>query len=115
MAVELYSTATEYLANALTFNRGDSSDVVSVHVYHDADPNAVPAELDFITVALIEPPDPLAEGSNIDVMSLIGPGPGAHELLAGGVGGNAVDYQRWVAIKTASEFIIRKTDTVSVI
>lgn len=109
MAVELYSTATEYLANSLTFNRGDEGDVTSVHVYHDIDPNAVPTEASFTTVQLVSPPDPLSEGTNIDVLSLIGPGVGAHLALTAG------DYQRWVGVKTANEFIIRKTDTVTVL
>lgn len=105
---ELYSTATEYLANALTFTRGSVADVVSVGVYHTLDPLEVPAVADFIEVPLVQSPDPLAEGSNIDVISLIGPGVGADLALTAG------DWQRWVLVTTATETIIRKVDVVTV-
>lgn len=105
---DLYTTATEYLANALTFTRGTVDDIASVGVYHTVDVDEVPDELDFHACLLVEPGDALAEGSNIDVLSLIGPGVGAHDTLTAGV------YQRWVLIKTSTETIIRKVDTVTV-
>lgn len=108
---ELYAGATEYVANALTFERGSVADVTNVYVYHSLDPNASPEEGDFTEVTLIDDPgtDPLASGDNIDVLSLIGPGLGAHLVLVAG------DYQRFVAVRTANEFIIRKTDTLTIL
>lgn len=105
---QLYSTATEYVANALTFTRGSVNDIVSVGVYHTQDPADVPAEADFAAAMLIsDPTDPLAEGSNIDVLTLIGPGTGGTVLAVG-------DWQRWVMVKTANETIIRKVDVVTI-
>lgn len=109
MAVQLYSTGTEYLANALTFTRGTVADVTSVGVYHTLNPSEVPAEVDFTAATLItNPADPLAEGDKIDVVTLIGPGTGAFETLTVG------DWQRWVMVKTANETIIRKVDVVTI-
>lgn len=109
--MELYAGATEYIANALTFTRGTVADITNVYVFHSLDPNASPVVADFTEVVLVSDPttDPLASGGNIDVLSLIGPGVGAHDTLAAG------DYQRFVAVKTANEFIIRKTDTITVL
>lgn len=117
MAGPLYGT--EYAAMELTFNRGDSSDVVTVGIYLNTNPNASPEEGDFTggmsgneggaTVDLVEPPDPLAEGDKIDILARIGervgtdldPGPG--------------DYQVWGMVTTAAEAIIRKTGTLEVL
>ena len=105
--VDLYSTSTEYLANALTIVRGTAADIESVGVYHTEDPDEVPADTDFTPVTLVSSPtDPLADGNNIDVLSLMGTG--ALALAAG-------TYQRWVMVKTATETIIRKVDVVEVL
>lgn len=111
MAIEIYAGATEYVANALTIGRGTVADITNVYVYHSLNPNESPTEAQFTQVTLVSDPDtdPLASGGNIDVLSLIGPGVGAHETLTAG------DYQRWVAVKTATEFIIRKVDTVTIL
>lgn len=108
-SVSLYHTATEYVANSLTFSRGSASDVTSVGVYHTTDPADIPAVSDFTIVTLVQPGDPLAEGQNIDVLSLIGPGVGADLSLTAG------DYQRFVLIETSTEQIIRRPDVISVI
>jgi hypothetical protein len=108
MAFSLFATETRYVANELTFLRGSVEDVVSVGVYHNVDPAVVPEVEDFIEVTLVIPPDPLAEGSKIDVLSLIGPGAGADLLLAEGT------YQRWVLVQTATESMIFKVDTGTV-
>lgn len=105
--VELYSTGTEFLANSITLTRGTAADIVSVGVYHSLNPNEVPDEADFTTVTLVEPGDPLADGNNVDVLSLIGPD-GDLALAAG-------DWQRFVMVKTATETIIRKTDVVTIL
>lgn len=105
---ELFSTATEFLANELTILRGTSADITAVGVYHDVDPQVVPAVLDFTTVALVEAPDPLAEGDKIDVLSLIGPRDGDLVLTPG-------DYQRWVLVTTAVEDVIRQVDVLEVL
>ena len=109
MAVELFSTATEYISNSLTFTRGSVNDITSVGVYHTQDPLHVPTENQFTAVLLVTPGMPLAQGAQIDVLSLIGPGAGAHLSLAPG------DWQRWIMVKTATEVIIRRKDTVTVI
>lgn len=109
--VDLYSTATEYLANQITITRGTASDIVSVGVYHTEDPLYVPTEADFIPAELVLPGDPLAQGDFIDVISLIGPAspPDAtHIELTPGT------YQRWVLVTTVVEVIIRKVDVVEV-
>lgn len=109
--VDLYSTATEYLANQLTITRGSVDDILNVGVYHTTDPSYVPEEADFTPAMLIEPGNPLAQGDIIDVLSLIGPASPAgaqHIELATGM------YQRWVLVKTVSEVIIRKVDVVEV-
>lgn len=108
MAVSLFNTATEYVANQLTFIRGTSADVTGVGVYHDVNPATVPAVLDFTMVDLVEAPDPLAEGSKIDVLSLIGPDNGGLPLEPG-------VYQRWVLVTTATENIIRRPDTITIV
>lgn len=105
---DLFSTATEYLANELTFTRGSIEDILSVGVYHTTDPDEVPAPEDFTTVDLVGPGDPLADGNKVDVLSLIGPKDGSHDELAPGV------HHRWVYVETASEDIIRRAGTVTV-
>ncbi len=107
MAVELYSTGTEWLANEVTMLRGTIADVTSVGVFHTMSPNAVPTVAEFTTVTKVVPGDALAEGDKNDVASRIGARAGAIPLAAG-------DYQRFVLLVTASEDIIRYVDTVSV-
>lgn len=110
--VEIFSTGTEYVANELTITRGSVDDIVSVGVYHTADPEEIPDVEDFTEVTLVDgtavPPDSLAEAGKIDVLSLIGPRNGDVTLAAG-------DYQRWVLVTTATEDIIRRPDTLTVL
>ena len=109
---EIFSSATEYLANALTINRGSVADITSVGVFHTTDPGVIPTVAQFTPVTLIDgvtnPTDPLAEAGVIDVLSLIGPRAGDETLTAG-------DYQRYVLVVTATEDIIRRVDTVTVL
>jgi hypothetical protein len=107
MAITLYSTGTEYTANAITLKRGSASDITYVGLYHGTDPNHTPLIGDFTQVTLVVPPNPLADGGNIDILALIGTG--GQIVLTVGV------YQRWALIKTATENIIRKLDTVTVL
>jgi hypothetical protein len=107
--VELYSTATEFLANAITLTRGAAAGITAVGVYHSIDPNEVPEVDDFTEVLLVEPGDPLADGSNLDVLSRVGPKVGADLVLAPGT------YQRWVLVSTASEDVIRKVDVIEIL
>lgn len=113
MAVTLYSTATEYLANELTILRGTVADITAVGVFHSLDPNTVPPVASFDIVALVdgtaEPPGANSEAGKIDVLSLIGPKAGADLVLAAG------DWQRFVLVQTASEDIIRKVDVIEVL
>lgn len=109
---EIYSSATEYLANALTITRGTVADIVSVGVFHTSNPAIIPTVVDFTSVTLIDgvanPSDPLAEAGVIDILSLIGPRNGDVVLVAG-------DYQRYTLVTTATEDIIRRIDTVTVL
>ena len=110
---EIYNTATEYRANAITITRGLVSDITGVGVYHTTNPNEVPTAAQFTPVTLVDgvnsPTDPLAENGVIDVLSLIGPKESADLVLTPG------DYQRFVLVQTANEDIIRKVDTVTVL
>lgn len=107
-SVELAHTATQYLANALTFSRGGPSDVVSVGAYYGSDPNTVPEVADFTAGTLVQPGDALAEGDLIDIVVLVGPRDGDITLVAG-------DYQVWLLITTAKEDVILKMDTVTIL
>lgn len=108
----IYSSGTEYAANALTILRGTVSDITSVGVYHTLDAEEIPVVGDFTTVTLVdgtaEPPDALSEAGIIDVLSLIGPRAGDVTLTPG-------VYQRWVLIVTATEDIIRRPDTLEIL
>lgn len=106
---ELFHTATEFVANELTFIRGDPSLVTSVGVYHTTDPNEVPMSASFTTVTLVTG-GALAEAGKIDVLSLIGPKAGADLNLS--VTG---DYQRFVLVSTSTEDIIRKVDVLEIL
>lgn len=109
---QLFHTGTEYVANQITLLRGTVANILSVGVYHNINPNTIPAVSDFITVHLADgtslPPDPLGETGKIDVLSLIGPRGGDVNLAAG-------DYQRWVCVTTATEDIIRKVDVLTIL
>lgn len=113
MAVTLYNTATEYVANAISITRGTVSDILSVGVYHNTNPATIPAVGDFTTVQLVDgteiPLPPLGEAGFIDILSLIGPGGSADVDLAPG------DWQRWCLITTAAENVIRKVDTITIL
>lgn len=109
MPASLYRTATEYVANELTITRGTADDITSVGVFHSLDPAVVPTVAQFTTVQLIKPPHALAEGTKIDVISLIGTKGAAHLALPPG------DYQRWVLVVTAAEDKIRRVDVLSVL
>ena len=111
---EKFTTATEYIANEITILRGTVDDITSVGVYHNTNPNTIPAVLDFTTVTLVDgtavPPDANSEAGKIDVLSLIGPKAGAHlNLAAPGT------YQRWILLQTTSEDVIRKVDTLEIL
>lgn len=117
----IYTTETALLANALTILRGTTADLLAVYVYF-GQPNETPTFADFTTaptgaeVTLVEAPDPLAEGDLIDVASFVGPGldEGAVQVPAGDVAvAVAGDMQRYVAIRTASEWRIFSVDVVT--
>jgi hypothetical protein len=109
---EIYSTGTEYVANEITITRGTVGDITAVGVFHTTDPAVIPTVAQFTTVTLAdgtaEPPDTLSEPGVIDVLSLIGPRGGQVTLSAG-------DYQRFILISTATEDIIRRPDTLTVL
>jgi hypothetical protein len=109
MSVTMAHTATQYLANSLTFTRGSAADVLGVGVYYASDPNEVPAVDDFVEARLVQPGDPLAEGQLTDILARPGARPDADVALAKG------DYQVWLLVTTADEDIIIKQDTVTVL
>lgn len=109
MPASIWRTGTRYVANELTITRGSVDDILEVGVYHNVDPSVVPTPADFETVPLVKPPNPLADGDKIDVLSLIGPRAGADLALTAGA------YQRWVYVKTASEDIIERVDLLTVL
>jgi hypothetical protein len=110
--VSLYRSATEYTANTLTILRGTAAGITSVGVFHTTDPAVIPDVGDFTTVTLADgtktPPDPLSVTGQVDVLALIGPRDGDVELDPG-------DYQRYVLIQTATEDIIRRADTITIL
>ncbi len=110
MAVTQFTMATEYTANELTLKRGDVSDIVYVGVYHNINPNTKPTLAEFTEVTLVDGTGPLADGTKIDVLSLIGPKVGADLNLS-----VAGDYQRWVRVSTATEDVIRKVDVITIV
>ncbi len=115
MAVTLYSTGTEYTANAITLTRGTVASITSVGVYHNVNPATVPTLVSFTTCTLADGTDPLsanyalAVAGEIDVVALIGTKVGADLALAAGT------WQRWILVRTAAEDIIRKVDTITVL
>jgi hypothetical protein len=112
VAVTLYSTATEYTSNALTFLRGSQANVTGVGVYHSLNPNIVPTVAEFTTVTLADgttiPPNPLAIPGEIDVVALVGPGGQVTGLTTG-------DWQRFVLVQTINENIIRAVDVITIL
>jgi len=117
MAASLYSTATEYIANQITLARGQVSDILSVGIYVSTNPNTIPAVAQFTTVTLVDgtaaSPPPLAVIGEIDVLTKVGPG--GSGVSAGDLATLTTgSYQVWILIKTASENIIRKVDTLTI-
>lgn len=114
----IYSTATVWLMNAITFKRGGPADVLGVYVYYNVDPNTVPEYADFTEVEFVDDElHVLHETGMIDIASKIGPGvathdpvvpPGHFQLIPG-------TYQRWCAILTADEFDIFAVDETEVL
>jgi len=117
MSASIYSTATEYIANQLTLTRGSVSDITSVGIYVNVNPNIIPTVPQFTTVTLVDgtilPKPPLAVTGQVDVITKVGPG--ATGVPAGDLATlTAGSYQVWLLIKTASEAIIRKVDTLTI-
>lgn len=107
--VTLYKAGTEYIANEITIKRGTVADITAVKVYHTTNPAYLPVISDFTTVTLVPGSGALAEGTKIDVLSLIGPKAGQVVIPIAG------DYQRWILVQTASEDIIRRPDVITII
>lgn len=115
MAGPIYDT--EWVAMALTFTRGSSADVTAVGIYLDLDPNASPDAAAFTTppggsfaaiTQLVEAPNPLAQGSIIDILSHVGESGTDIQPPAG-------DYQVWGLVQTADEKIVRKAGTLTML
>lgn len=112
MAVGLFSTATEYIANTLTITRGLVTDITAVGIYVNINPAVVPTVGQFTTVALVngvkQPPDANSVVGQIDVLSLVGPRGGNLTGLTTGT------YQVFILVSTAVQDIIRKVDTLTI-
>jgi len=54
MATSLFATATEYVANAITLTRGKVTDIKSVGIYANTNPNQIPTPAQFTTVLLVD-------------------------------------------------------------
>ena len=118
MSVSLFSTATEYIANAITLARGSVSDITQVGIYVNTNPNVVPTVTQFTTVQLVDgtatPLPALAVAGEIDVLTKVGPG--TTGVTAGDLAAlTAGSYQVWILVKTGSEAIIRKIDTLVIL
>ena len=75
MATSLFANATEYIANAITLSRGKVTDIKSVGIYVNTNPNIIPTVTQFTTVQLVDgtgipPLPPLAVAGEIDVVTL---------------------------------------------
>lgn len=121
MAVTIYNTATEYIANALTLTRGQASDITSVGIYVNINPNIIPTVAQFTKVTLVDgtqsPLPPLAVAGEIDVLTKVGPGaPSATPPISAGDLASLTtgSYQVWILIETNAEAIIRKVDTLTI-
>ena len=123
MAVSIYSTATEYIANAITLTRGAVADIKSVGIYVNTAPNTVPTAAQFTQVTLVDgtvtPLPPLAVPGEIDVVTKVGPGAPVNGAIPAVPPGDlatltAGSYQVWILIRTASETVIRKVDTLTI-
>jgi len=117
MSATIFSTATEYIANQLTLTRGTVADIVSVGIYVNTNPNIVPDVTQFITVQLVDgtilPKPPLAVTGQVDVVTKVGPG--GSGVAAGDLPSlTAGSYQVWILVKTLSENVIRKVDTLTI-
>lgn len=116
--VQLYNSATEFVASAITLQRGVVSDIVSVGMYLNVTPTVIPTVGQFTTVLLKDgtatpPLDPLAVPGIIDILAKIGPGGGAvtaghFPTLTPG------DYQCWTLVTTASEHAIRRPGVITI-
>lgn len=117
MSATIFSTATEFIFNAITLGRGKVSDIVSVGIYVNTNPNTIPTVGQFTAVTLVDgtatPLPDMAVKGEIDVQTKIGAGGGA--IPAGDLSTLTTgDYQVWILVVTASENIIRKVDTLTI-
>ena len=113
MAVTLYHGATEYIANAITLLRGAYTDITLVGIFTTTNPATIPNVADFTTVSLVNgvkvPPDPLSVPGEVDVLTLVGPRGGQLSALTAGT------YQVYILVSTATEDIIRRVDTLTIL
>lgn len=105
----IYGNATRFTANEITITRGTVADITAVGVFHTLDPEERPVVGDFDIVTLVQPGDPLADGTKTDILANIGPKLGADLNL-----GTPGDYQRWGMVQTANEDIIEPIDVLEV-
>lgn len=117
MSASIFNTATEYIANQISLLRGSVSDILSVGIYVNTNPNTIPTVAQFTTVTLVDgtatPLPALAVAGEIDVVTKVGAG--GSGVTAGDLSTLTVgNYQVWILIKTASENIIRKIDTLTI-
>ena len=126
MATSIFSNATEYIANAITLTRGTVADIKGVGIYVNINPNSVPtiAQFTMLPNGLVDGTaggtlPPLAVAGEIDVITSVGPGAAVSGAIPAVPAGDlstltAGSYQVWILIRTASEAIIRKVDTLTI-
>jgi hypothetical protein len=114
MAAEFFGTGTDWVFAELTLTRGSVSDIESVGVHMDADPNARPTVAEFSPATLVDGtatyPGPLAISGRVDIAVRVGARsdvPAALQLSPG-------DYQMFTCVTTADEDDIRIAGTVTV-
>lgn len=106
------STGTEDTRNAVTVKVGSIDSITQAGLYHTLTPAGAggppPAVSDFQILPLIKPGDPLADGTNVDILALIGPAPGADLVLQPG------DWQVWGYLTDGRQVIIRPLDVLTI-
>lgn len=102
--------STVYARWPISLAHGSLSDIETAEVAAMSDPDARPASTDLVAATVVAADDPdLGRGVN-DVLVLVGPA-GGKRAADVTHGGGVADYQMWVAITTADEYILERAGT----
>lgn len=102
--------STVYARWQLTLTHGSLTDIETAEVAAMSDPDTRPGGSDLMSANLVAADDPdLGRGVN-DVIVLVGPANGKREAQVTH-DGVAQDYQLWVAVTTADEYILERAGT----